>query len=402
MNVSTYVGRLRAALGLEHNIVIMLGAIVLLGLGEELWARFIPKYLELLGATAWGIAAYGTLVDFLDALYQYPGGWFADRFGRKKALLVFTLLTMLGYLVYLFSTHWVWILAGTVFVMAWDSLSSPTIFAIIGDHLPQERRAVGFGVQSLLKRLPIVIAPSLGGMLVVAFGFVQGIHIGLMITLLAASMAVLTVHRLFQESERVVSDRSHFTGIWREMDRSLKRLLFADCLARWAEGIPKVFIVLYTIDVLHATPFQFGWLTSLQMVAAILVYLPIAKLSDRVNRKPFVLLTFAFFTLFPLVLVCSTSFVWIVVAFIVGGLREIGEPARKALIVDLARESARGRAVGVYYLIRGLVVFPASFVGGWLWTIDKQFPFFAAFGVGVAGFVAYALTGRTGRHVTSS
>ena len=385
--------RLRDSLGLERNILVMLAVIVAVGMGEELWSRFIPKYLELIGAGTFGIAAYGTLKDILDAVYQYPGGWLADRLGRRKALMLFTLLAMIGYLVYLLVSNWIWVLAGTVFVMAWTSLSSPAVFAIIGDTLPQQRRSIGFGVQSVLKRVPIVVAPSIGGLLVASFGFIYGIKIGLLITLLLAVVAIAIVHRLYVEQPPSFHDRSGFRVIWREMDPHLKRLLAADCLARWAEGIPKVFIVLYVINILRMSPVQFGWLTSIQMIASILVYIPVAKLSDRLNRKPFILLTFAFFALFPLGLVAGANLAWLVIAFILGGLREIGEPARKALIVDLANASSRGRAVGAYYLVRGLAVFPASILGGVLWTVNPQFPFYTAFAIGAAGCILYGFLG---------
>jgi len=91
--------------------------------------------------------------------------------------------------------------------------------------------------------------------------------------------------------------------------------------------------------------------------------------------------------------VSAASFSWVVLAFVIAGLRETGEPARKALIVDLAKESARARAVGMYYLIRGLVVFPASLVGGWLWTRGPQWPFYTAFLIGATGALAYAAWG---------
>jgi MFS family permease len=177
------------------------------------------------------------------------------------------------------------------------------------------------------------------------------------------------------------------------MDPGLKRLLAADVLARWAEGIPKVFIVLYVMDVLGAGATRFGWLTSLQMITATLVYIPLARMSDRMDRKPFVLLTFGFFALYPLALALTADAAWLVPAFVVGGLRETGEPARKAMILDLAPAHARGRSVGVYYLVRGLAVFPASLVGGWLWTLDRRWPLYVAFAVGVAGCVVYALRG---------
>lgn len=387
--------RLKDSLGLRRNIVVMLTATLLLGMGEELWVRFVPKYLEVLGAGAWGIGAYGVLKDFLDAVYQYPGGWLADRLGRRLALVLFTVLAIVGYGVYFVAPRWEWVLLGTLFVMAWSSLTLPAVFAIIGDNLPGTQRAIGFGVQSILKRVPIIFAPPLGGALIAAAGFVGGMQIGLAITLVLALVATGIVLRYYDKKGPAGPDGADFRDIWRRVHPSLKRLLLADCLARWAEGIPKVFIVLYVMNVLQLGAFDFGWLTSVQMLTAILVYIPIAKLADRLNRKPFVLLTFVFFALFPLVLAHATNLAWVAVAFVIAGLREVGEPARKALIVDLAHASARGRAVGMYYLVRGLAVFPASLVGGWLWTIDAQLPFYVAFGVGVIAALTYAAWGAT-------
>ena len=384
---------LRHWLGLERNIVVMLAGILILGMGEELWTRFVPKYLELLGAGAWIVAIYGTLKDLLDAVYQYPGGWLADRLGRRRSLVLFTLLAVLGYILYFISSTWHLLLLGTVFVMAWSSLTLPATFAVIGDNLGSDRRAIGFGVNSILKRIPIVLAPFFGGWLITSYGFSPGFKIGLAITILLAFLSIFVLVRFYEEKPRA-PDPSRFADIWRSMSPDLKRLLVADCLARWAEGIPKVFVVLYTMNVLQVNAFQFGWLTSLQQLAAILVYIPIAKLADRMNRKPFVLVTFAFFAFFPLMLASASHFFLIVVAFLVAGLREVGEPARKAMIVDFAPENARGRAVGIYYLIRGLVVFPASLVGGWLWMMNQQFPFYAAFFVGVTGCLAYAALAR--------
>lgn len=386
--------RLRSWLGLERNIAAMLAMFLVLGMGEELWSRFIPKYLEMLGAGAWAVALYGTLKDLLDAVYPYPGGWLADRVGRRSSLLLFAGIAIGGYLLYMAAPSWPWILAGTVLVMAWSSLTLPAIFAVIGDHLPPARRAMGFGVQSTLKRVPIILAPPLGGALIASLGLAGGIRTGLAVTVLLALLGIAILRRSYVESAPPPPDPERLGGLWRGMDPDLKRLLLADILARWAEGIPKVFILLFVIDVLGGTAVEFGGLTSVQMIAATLVYLPVARLSDRMNRKPFVLLTFAFFALFPLALgLARGGGAWLLAAFVIAGLRETGEPARKALIVDLASAGARGRAVGLYYLIRGLAVFPASLVGGWLWTIDRRLPFYAAFAVGAAGFLVHALWG---------
>src|SRR5688572_9563347 len=128
--------RLSAFLGLERNIVAVSGAMFLMGLGEELWKRFIPKYLESLGAPVAAIGLYGTVRDFLDGVYQYPGGWVADHYGRRRALLLFVTLATLGYGIYWMAPSWPFVFVGLVFAMAWTSMASPTLFAVVGDALP--------------------------------------------------------------------------------------------------------------------------------------------------------------------------------------------------------------------------------------------------------------------------
>lgn len=386
-----FVARFRDFFALERNIVILLAALLILGMGEGLWSSFAPKYLEALGASALVIGAYGTLQKVIDALYNYPGGAISDRLGRKRALVLFNLLAAMGYLIYLLSPNWPVFFLGTLLVMAWTSMSQPAIFALIGDNLPSSRRAMGFSVQSIWKRVPIVLAPPLGGLLIDRLGVRQGTRIGLGITILLAVLTIFVQRRFYRErrpprgEEKVVG----LLELWRELRPGLKRLLLVDCLVRVGSNIAAVYLVLYVINVLGGTASQFGLLISARMLTSILVYIPAARLADRFGRRPFIALTFLFFTLFPLALVLSPDAHWLLPAFIIAGLREIGEPARKALIVDLASEAHRGRAIGLYYLIRGLSVMPAPLIGGLLWGIAPRLPFLAGFAVMFIGTLTF-------------
>jgi MFS family permease len=172
---------------------------------------------------------------------------------------------------------------------------------------------------------------------------------------------------------------------------ALRQLLIADCLIRLCEGLPDVFLVIWAIEIVRVSPAQFGLLTSVLMVTAIASYVPAAALAGRTEKKPFVLLTYVFFTLYPLAILSSRSFGQLVAAYAIGGLREIGEPARKALIVDLADPSARGKTVGLYYAIRGFAVAGAAAIGGGLWTIRPSLTFWTAAALGLAGTLWAAL-----------
>jgi len=377
-------------LGLERNVVAASGAVFLLGMGEELWKKFLPKYLESLGASIFVIGLFGTAKDFFDAVYQYPGGWIADRLGRRKAFLIFIGLACVGYLIYLFSPSWIFVFLGLAFAMAWSSMASPAIFAVVGDSLPKERRAMGFTVQSILKRVPAAIAPIIGGALIAGMGIVAGVRTGLVITLVLAAITILIV--LAVNIPVKLGEPANARGVWRSFHFALKRLLVSDIIIRTCEGMAEVFIVLYATNILGITLVQYGILVAIQMTTAILVYIPSAKLADRFGRKPFVIATFLCFALFPLAVVLSTGFSSLIIAFIIGGLREIGEPSRKAMIVDFAEPHLRGRSVGLYYLVRSLSITPAAFAGGLLWKLAPQTPFVTASVIGFIGTIVFAVT----------
>jgi MFS family permease len=385
--------RLRDALGLERNIVAMSLAVFLMGGGEELWKSFLPKYLEALGASAAIIGLFGTARDFLDAIYQYPGGSVSDRIGSRRALVLFAAWAAAGYLVYAFSPSWHFVFVGLVFSMAWASMASPAMFAMIAERLPRERRAMGFTVQAILKRLPVMISPTLGGLLIASLGLVRGVRTALLITVALALTAILTQRRLYNvRVETPTLTSINFLAQFRAMHRALRRLLISDIFIRTCEGMVNVFIVLYATNVIGVTSVQFGLLVGVQMATSVLSYIPAARLADRYGRKPFVVATFICFSIFPLAVTLSWSFAALIVAFVIGGLRELGEPARKAMIVDLADPTRRGRTVGLYYLTRSLSITPASVIGGLLWKISPSIPFLVACAIGLAGTVIFILT----------
>ena len=377
-------------LSLERNVSLASAAIFILGLGEELWKKFLPKYLEAFGASAPVVGFFGTAEDFFDAIYQYPGGWLADRLGRRRAFLMLVTAASLGYLVYFFSPSWPFLFLGLALVMAWQSMASPAIFAVIGDSLPREKRAMGFTLQSILKRVPVVIAPVIGGVLIARLGIIKGVHTSLLITLAFAAITLFLIRKITLTARAV--ETTNIRGVWQTFHSVLKRLLVSDVIIRMCEGMTGVLQILYVTNILHYSVALFGTLIAVQTVTSILVYIPAGKIADRIGRKPFVIATFLSFALFPLAIISSSSLPLLIFAFVIGGLREIGEPSRKAMIVDFVQEGVRARSVGLYYLVRSLSITPAAAIGGLLWKIAPEIPFIVAGIVGLIGTVVFALT----------
>jgi MFS family permease len=269
-------------------------------------------------------------------------------------------------------------------------MASPAIFAVIGDSLPRERRAMGFTLQSILKRVPIVIAPVVGGAVIASMGLVKGVHVGLLITVALAALTIVLVLKLRTPNQPPHSIK--IRGIWQSFHGVLKRLLISDIIIRTCEGMTGVLAILYVTNIHGVSVAAYGALIAIQMITSILVYIPAGRIADRIGRKPFVILTFLSFALFPVAIILASNFAWLIVAYVIGGLREIGEPSRKAMIVDLAHDNIRARSVGLYYLVRSLSITPAALIGGLLWKIAPQVPFVIAGLIGLVGTLVFIMT----------
>src|SRR6476646_7320801 len=145
--------------GLKRNLVILLVAIFVIGAGEELWMRFVPKYLQGVGATVFVIGLYDALRTLLGAVYAYPGGVIADRWGHRRAFIIFNVVSIVGYALVLFIPNWSGVIAGMFFFLSWSCFSLPATFSLVGAALEANRHSMGVGVQMVIRRLPMMISP---------------------------------------------------------------------------------------------------------------------------------------------------------------------------------------------------------------------------------------------------
>ena len=381
-------GRISNFLALRRNTSLLLATLLLAGTGERLWLGFAPKYLETLGASVLIIGCFDALQTFLGAVYAYPGGWLTDRWGQRRSLLFFAGLSTAGYALVLAWHHWMALLFGAFLFLAWSSLSLPATFTVVATCLKKEQHTMGIGLQSMIRRVPMMLGPLIGGWLVTRFGWEQGIRYALLGCILLGAFAAGVVSLFVNSEETSGKEESSdfgFVGVVRSFSPALRELLMSDILIRFCERIPYAFVILWAMNHGGVSAEQFGVLAVIEMTTAMLCYIPVAHLADKYGRRPFVLATFGFFTLFPISLLWAHNFGWLAVAFAVRGLKEFGEPARKALIIAESAPELRSRSYGAYYLIRDCVVTSGSFLGAWLWSISPQANFIGAAICGVLG-----------------
>ncbi len=411
-------------LGLNASTAAIFATVLLVSAGSELWSPLLPAYLKALVSRAAAgdatilltIGLYGALADMMEAANYYAGGALTGRLNTRRALLLFNLLPLAGLALLLGWPSPVAVFLAIPFVSIWDSVSAPATMAVVGESLPADRRTMAFSLQAIARRVARIVANAVGGALVWALGQTAGVRAGAgaaaLMVLGAWGIQFRFMHTATRDAAVIIHRPRAMLASW---PANLKRLLAADILARWAEGIPRPFIILFCMPLLaeHArdgAALYASLLLPVQSITNIVLYVLVGPLASRAGyaKRPYIGLTFLFFALFPVALALlgpRFGAAGLVLAFVVGGMRELGEPARKAMIAELVPSEAKAQSIGLYWAVRGAAVMVAPLVGAGLWLAgDALRPglgptlMFAASGaaglVGAAYF--YARFGRRG------
>jgi MFS family permease len=405
-------------LGLNRATLGVLAVIGCLGLSEEIWANFLGLHLKAQTTDADPARAFATAAiyvgvvssvkNLLEGFGYIIGGSVAHRLGPRVALAVSAIPMAFGFTIMLVSHHPWAIVFGALFMTNWEPLSVPATFEVVGSQVRKERRTIAFAMQSIQKRLPKVIGPALGGLMLGAVGYWLNLTTAFALVGLAVVLQLaLTRHMRATKDPPKIPMRD----VMRRMPADLRALLRAEIFIRWGDWFARDFAVLYVVSVLttragwseaDATTAA-GWLLALMGATALATYIPMAKWVDRsASPKPFIGVTFLLFAIFPIMLVllpraAAATGVPVVaalaVAYFLNGLRELGEPARKALITTGFDPAIRARAVGVYWGVRSFAFFPAPIAAALLWsTIGPDATFLIGGGVGLVGTLLYRST----------
>jgi hypothetical protein len=299
------------------------------------------------------------------------------------------------------------IVLGAILMTNWEPLSVPATFDVVGSEVPKNRRTIAFAVQSIQKRVPKAIGPKLGAALFVAVGYWLNLVVALVCVALAVIVQLTLMSRMRPKADPV---QVPIREIMRTMPADLRRLLRAEIFIRWGDWFARDFAVLYISFILTR---RYGWGDDAghgrqrhadgdhgdDGVGHLCA-------GGQMGRSIDVAKTVHWRDVSP---VCAVSHHARAVAQGRGGRRpagdagtrpglrperprEIGEPARKALITTGFEPHVRARAVGVYWGLRSFAFFPAPIVAALLWSwIGPDNTFLIGGAIGLTGTILFSV-----------
>jgi MFS family permease len=389
----TFLGSLRQEFSfIKGNYAVLVTSWIIVDFASELPATYFGLYVLGLGATETILGVIG-LAQFLAlASMQFPGGYLADKYGRKWLISTMTFGVALSFILYAIAPSWPVLLVGVVLMAIFNSTYQPALSAMVSDSLPAERRGMGFGIVMLIASASTTPSPAVAGILRARFGLVEGMRIayGIVVALFLAAAFL----RYFCLKETVVSAQKprlvemfssypaalkESFAVWKKVPRSLLYLFASFSIAIFGFSATNLFTVVYATRVLHIDEVVWAFIIAVVPVTTIILAIPVGKMVDKVKRKIPLLISMLIFGL-AMSLVVYGDLTKIILALILMGVGQVMMNASfGALQTDLTPKEQRGKVNGFTNFANCIIMAGGSLLGGYLYEhVSPQAPFLLA------------------------
>jgi DHA1 family multidrug resistance protein B-like MFS transporter len=328
------------------------------------------------------------------ASMQFPGGYLADKFGRKWLISSMTFGVALSFILFAIAPSWHFILIGTVLMSLFNSTYQPALMAMIADSVPSERRGIGFGIIMLITSASTTPGPFVAGILYSYFGsdVVQSMRVGYGIVvalfLIAAFLRVLrlketvtnaqkpSLSELFQSYPTALKESF---GVWKTLPRSMFYLFLSGVVTTFGFAAVQLNFVLYAKYELLIDETIWPLILTALFVTMIVLAIPMGKIVDKFNRKLPLLGAYAMFGVSMWLFVNGDLVTLFASLVLVGAAQVMMNSAFSALQADLTPKKQRGKVNGSTNFVNFILMAFGSLVGGFMYEhVSPQLPFFLA------------------------
>ena len=374
----------------KGNYAIVVVSWILIDFAFELPATYYALFLNDLHATETIIGLIGFASLIAMASVQFPGGYLADKFGRKWLISSMSFGVAFCYVLYAIAPSWHLIMFGAV-LLGFVSMYDPAVNAIIADSLPPEKRGMGFGIVMLIVTASSTPAPAFAGLLRSQFGLVQGMRIGYGIVvglwLVAAILRLRLKETIANPRKPHLKELLHAYptslkesfGVWEKVPRSMFYLLLAFVSFNFGWAAVQLYLVKYAVSEIGISEEFWPVMLMALFVTTLVLAVPAGKTVDKFNRKIPLLVGFVA-AIVSLWLFVKGDLVQLFLSLVIFGVAQVvARAAYSSLEADLTPREQRGKVSGFRNLATYIAIGVGNLVGGVLYEhFSPQLPFFFA------------------------
>ena len=372
------------------NYKVLVISWIIMDLAMEMPAPNFQYYVQNLGGTGLALGIIGLANWVGMAVVAFPGGYLADKYGRRWLITTMTFIMALSNLFFALAPTWHFILVGVI-IHSLCLIYQPALFAMVQDSLPPERRGMGSSIIQLIHGVFNTPGPIIAGFLMMRFGLELSMRIIYFIVTTLFLIAAFWRLKLKETIANAEPMRFRYfieaypeaikesVSVWRKVPRAVFWIFTVETLVMFGGSLISVINAVYARDVLGIAETQW-WLVYIPLlVTMVIASLPIGKIVDKFGRKTPLIIGLIIFSL------ATSIFMWgnLPMLMLSMSLFAIGQllamSSAMALSTDLVKPENRGKVIGfrnfVSYILSGL----GMLLGNYLYvSFHPQLPFYAA------------------------
>jgi len=371
-------------------------------LTASLWWPFWSLYILELGTSKTLMGMIFMAETVAQLIFQLPGGILTDRLGRKKMIVLGSVLRATSPLIYVATGSWQFVLVG-MFITQTSNMMVPAIDALIAESTSVEHRAMGYGTFRMMTLLPMIFTPFIGGVITDSLGVYGGVRLAITCTLVVAWFNVYIRWRYLEDTYTTEHASSRLDALKevRSVPRPIWTLITVAIFASLGLRVASQFMAVYATQVANLTKTQWGLIMTTVGIISTVLTIPSSIWSDKVGRKPGIMISLGLTPLMYLGFPFSGGFLQLALSRVLGAISEgfggavtglEGGSAWLALVADIVPSQQRGKVMGLIATVAGALSFPGAWIGGLLWdNVSPSAPFYLASASSTVAFLIFSI-----------
>jgi MFS family permease len=371
----------RQFFGFSQNVFVLSLVSFLNDIGGETIKRTIPLFLtNVLGVKTTIVGLVEGVGEATPQIFQPISGWLSDKTAKYKPLVFFGQILRSSMIILFWAASWWQVLLVRFLDRSGKGINGAPRDALIVASSSKETTGRSFGLNRALDDVGAVVGLVIAGLIILLTqrgGLFIERETFTKIVLLAVIpffLALILIIFFVQEEEKKPTD--NLLSFKEKLSPKFYQFLllsFLFTLGNSSDG----FLVLKAQNIGVSLAGIFFLLAALNLVASVFS-LPAGNLSDKIGRKKVLLIGWQLYSLTYLGFATSSSLISTVALFLAYGLYYgLTEGVARAYVADLVSPQKRGTAFGIYNLVVGGTLLPASALAGFLWqTISPTAPFY--------------------------
>jgi len=355
---------------------------------REIPGAYYPLYVKDLGGNEAIIGLIGFIAFLCLASVQFPGGYLADKYGRRWLISSMTFGVALSYIFFALAPSWEAIMLGTV-IENLSLIYQPALLAMVSDSLPAEKRGMGISITQLIASVSTTPGPAVAAFLFTVYGSIDGMRIsyGIVVALFLVAAALRSnLKETIKDPPKIsvseilkaypASLKESFK-VWKVVPKSTFYLFLAFLVGGFSFAMIQTFTVVYAVEDLGLSRPEWSLVLMVLFVAMIVLAIPVGKLVDNVGRKIPLLMSQVLIAP-AIVLFIYGDLSRLFMSLILMGLTQLMMfSSYAALMADLVPKEQRGKVTGFSQFFNYITMALGVLLGGIMYgAISHQFPFF--------------------------